>query len=253
MIVRIVPLLLLFSACSRMDRQDAESAPATAEIGAATESKIAGLSADTAYSEVPREQRKGVAYFEKALTYQYTKGGITEELWIFVNESNGQLLMAPDDDMIAAVISYPNGEYAIFGTDENGQRRLITQRLQGVAEQEAPLKDKLQPLRQRKIISQKNIQQPDIVCEGYQIAYDKTNEVATIYSTTQIPVNSHQIFGFTRLMGDVQLTLPMDYSKFLSGHQLPTHLQDNYSQMTLLNYGPNPYEFDMSGYAAVGE
>ncbi|HQO33003.1 MAG TPA: hypothetical protein PK534_12425, partial [Chitinophagales bacterium] len=54
MIVRMIPLLLLFAACSRTDRQDAESAPATAEIGATTESKISGLSADTAYSEVAR-------------------------------------------------------------------------------------------------------------------------------------------------------------------------------------------------------
>jgi hypothetical protein len=63
-----------------------------------------------------------IAYFDKALTYQYEKNSIKNELWFYVNETTQQILYVPEDDMIQAVISYPNGTYIIYATDENGRK-----------------------------------------------------------------------------------------------------------------------------------
>ena len=56
------------------------------------------------------------------MIYQYEQNGIKEELWFYVNEQKNEILFVPNDDMIQGVISYPDGTYKIFGTDENGKK-----------------------------------------------------------------------------------------------------------------------------------
>jgi hypothetical protein len=63
-----------------------------------------------------------IAYFENALTYQYEQNGAKEELWFYVNEQKKEILYVPNDDMIQAVISYPDGTFKIFATNEKGEK-----------------------------------------------------------------------------------------------------------------------------------
>ena len=71
-----------------------------------------------------------------------------------------------------------------------------------------------------------------------------------LLATTQIPINSFQIYGFCRLMGDAGLPLDIDYLNLFNKSQVITHIERNQFKLSLLNYGPNPYEFNTAGYAA---
>lgn len=54
-----------------------------------------------------------ILFFENALIYEIDVDGKKQEIWFYVNEKNGQILYLPNDEMIKAVISFPNGEYKI--------------------------------------------------------------------------------------------------------------------------------------------
>ncbi len=64
----------------------------------------------------------------------------------------------------------------------------------------------------------------------------------TIYVTTQIPINSRQIYGFCRLNGDARVNPSLDYLNVLNKNQTITHIEAKGFSMKLLNYGSNPYE-----------
>ena len=95
-----------------------------------------------------------VAYFPTALTYKYIKNGEENELWFYLNEETQQVLYIPNDDMLQGVISYPNGEYRIFGTDENGKKMVLTQKVDAVVAEEI-LDAALVPTHKTKSIDQK--------------------------------------------------------------------------------------------------
>lgn len=188
-----------------------------------------------------------IAYFENALTYQYEQNGEKQELWIYVNESKKELLFVPNDDMIQAVISYPNGNYSIYGTDENGKKVVLKQSVSAIASKEIK-QDILKKVRETRIISQKNIQQKDISCAGFRLNYIKMEGGETLYATTQIPINSFQLYGFSRLEGDCKLPLNIDFINVFNKNQLLTHIERDNFKLELLNYGPNPYEFRLKEY-----
>lgn len=208
------------------------------------------LKNDTAVTPQIGETSKSndtIAYFENALVYQYKQNNVKEELWIYVNEQKNELLFVPNDDMIQAVISYPDGMYRIFGTNEKGEKVLLKQFISSIVE-EVYKDEVVEKVNQTKIISQNNIQQKDILCQGYYMKYLKMEGGETLFATTQIPINSFQIYGFSRLEGDCKLPINMDYSNVFQKNQLITHVERDNFRLELLNYSPNPYELNIKDY-----
>lgn len=196
---------------------------------------------------IQNKQQDSIQYFPNALTYQYEIDGIKDELWFFVNEETQQILYVPNDDMIQAVISYPNGDYEIYGIDEDGVKKVLKQNIPAVVEDEI-YDSLLKPLQITKTIDQSNIQQKNIICKGYQFDYLKMQGSELLFATTQIPINSFQIYGFCRLDGDARITIGLDYINIFSKIDLITYIERPNFKLELLNYGPNPYEFDTKGY-----
>ncbi len=193
------------------------------------------------------KHQDAIAYFENALVYQYQQNGEKEEFWIYVNEKEKQLLFVPNDDMIQAVISYSDGTYKIFGTNEHGKKTVFKHIISSVLN-EGIQKEVLKKLNQVKVISQKNIQQKDIFCEGFRLDYIKMEGGETLYATTQIPINSFQLYGFSNLNGDCKLPVNLDFTNVFKKSQLITHIERGNFKLELLNYGPNPYEFNLKEY-----
>ncbi|MGV7106633.1 hypothetical protein [Flavobacterium sp. U410] len=194
-----------------------------------------------------KEEPDSIQYFPNALTYQYEMDDLKEELWFYVNEETQQILYVPNDDMIQAVISYPNGDYEIYGTSENGLKMVLKQNISAVTVDEV-YDNLLKPLAITKTIDQSNIQQKNIICKGYQFDYLKMQGSELLFATAQIPINSYQIYGFSRLNGDVRITIGLDYINIFGKADLVTHIQRPDFKLELLNYGPNPYEFKTSDY-----
>ncbi len=180
-------------------------------------------------------------YFSDALTYELNENGEKSEIWFYVNHKTKQILYVPNDDMIKAVISFPNGEYQIIGTTAKGKDTVIVQNVPEVLSKD-DFKGVAQLIASTKVIDQRNIQQKSIHSQGYRIDYQQMKGGETIHVSTQIPINSRQIYGFCRLNGDAKLNSMLDYLNVLNQQQMITHIeQDNFS-LRLLNYGPNPYE-----------
>ena len=201
-----------------------------------------------AVAEGNLEDNNQVRYFPNALIYAYELNGEKGEVWLYVNEATKEILYVPENDMIHGVISYPDGRYKIFGEDESGKRILMTQIVNAVTGEEIP-DEALIPLNRYKTISQKNIQQKDIMSRGFEMKYIKMEGGEVLFATTQIPVNSFQIYGFCRLVGDAKLAVDVDYLNFFNKSQVITHIERNHFRLSLLNYGPNPYEINTAGYA----
>lgn len=205
------------------------------------------VSTVTQSKETVPPQNDTIAYFDQALTYRYEINGTTEELWFYVNEQTKQILYVPNDDMIQAVISYPDGKYIVFATDEQGKKVRFEQQINAVVSSE--LEDKLlAPLEEKRIISQKNIQQKDLVSSGYILKYLKMEGSEILYATTQVPINSFQVYGFSRLDGDCRIPINLDFINVFQKKQLITHIDREDFQLQLLNYGPNTYEFHLKPY-----
>jgi hypothetical protein len=200
-----------------------------------------------ANQNLAQESKDSIAVFENALTYTYWQNGKKEELWIFVNEQKKELLFIPNDDMIQAVISYPDGTYKIFGTEHDGKKIVLTQTINAIEGQELD-EPMLKKTKDKQMISQKNIQQKDILCEGFTLKYLKMEGGETLFATTQIPINSFQLYGFSRLDGDCKLPISLDYINIFKKNQLLTHVERDNFKLELLNYGPNPYEFNVKDY-----
>lgn len=202
---------------------------------------------EIANQNLAQESKDSVAVFENALTYSYLQNGEKEELWIYVNEQKNELLFVPNDDMIQAVISYPDGTYKIFGTDENQKKIVLTQIINAVGGQEID-EPMLKKTNVKRIVSQKNIQQKDILCEGFDLKYLKMEGGEILFATTQIPINSFQLYGFSRLDGDCKLPISLDYINIFKKNQLITLVERDNFKFELLNYGPNPYEINLKEY-----
>lgn len=197
----------------------------------------------TSVVETSTIQNKTILHFPNAITYKVEKNGESFELWFFLNEKKGELLYVPNDDMLQAVISKPDGTYTIYGIDENGKKVFWTEKVNAVQEKENEFAG-LKSLPITRKIDQRNIQQPDIHCKGFKYVDTKMKGGQILFATNDIPINSYQIYGFCRLTGDAKLPIQMDFIHRLRKNQLITHLEDDYQKIALLNYGPNPYEFD---------
>ncbi len=191
--------------------------------------------------------KDSIAFFENALIYQYEQNEVKEELWLYVNEQKKEILFVPNDDMIQAVISYPDGTYKIFGTNEKGEKVILTQKIPAIFGE--ALEDKvLEKMVETKTISQKNIQQKDLICNGYIMKYLKMEGSEILFATTQLPINSFQVYGFSRLDGDCKIPINLDFINVFQKNQLITHIDREDFYLQLLNYGPNLYEFNTKSY-----
>jgi hypothetical protein len=200
-------------------------------------------------SNSSKPKKVQILKFQNALTYQFENNTTDEkqELWFYVNEKMKQILFVPNDDIVKAVVSYPNGKYEIYVVDENSQKRILKQQINDVSI--AELKQNiLKSTNEKVIIDQKNIQQKNIFCKGFRLDYLKMNGSELLFATTQIPVNSYQIYGFSRLEGDAKLPFSLDYINIFNKKQLITHIDREDVNMRLLNYGSNPYEFSTNGF-----
>ena len=188
-----------------------------------------------------------IAYFENALVYQYEQNNSKKELWFFVNEKEKQILYVENDDRIQAIISYPDGKYIVFATDERGQKIRMVQQVNAIVSSE--IEDNvLSSLEENRVISQKNIQQNNIICKGYILKYLKMEGSEILFATTQIPINSFQLYGFSRLDGDSKTAINLDFINVFKKNQLITHIERDNFKLQLLNYGPNSYEFQLKEY-----
>lgn len=204
-------------------------------------------SKNTQLKVIQEKQKDTIAFFDKALTYRYSINGTTEELWFYVNEETQQILYVPNDDMIQAVISYPDGKYVVFATDETGKTVRLEQHINAIISPE--IEDKmLSPIEEKIIISQKNIQQKDLVCDGYIMKYLKMEGSEILFATAQISINSFQVYGFSRLDGDCKIPINLDFINVFPKRQLITHIDRQEFNLQLMNYGPNLYEFNTKPY-----
>jgi hypothetical protein len=194
-----------------------------------------------------QQEKDSILYFENALIYEFKQNGEKSELWFYVNEKKNQILYVPNDDMIQAVVSHPNGDYLIFGTQENGKKTVIKQNISAVVTNEIDEKV-LKSNKETILISQKNMQQKDILCNGFVMKYLQMKGSETLFATNQISINAYQIYGFSRLDGDAKLNFSLDYLNVFKKTQLISHIERTDLKLKLLNYGPNPYEFIVNEY-----
>ncbi len=244
--IKILVICLCLSACHNL-QQDYNNQDTESSIALQSDSLINGNTPNDTVNSLQHVSNP-IAYFDKALTFQYEKNSIKNELWFYVNEATQQILYVPEDDMIQAVISYPDGSYIIYATDENGRKIRIRQQVDAVLAN-GDFSKLLKALPENNtIISQKNIQQADIKTLGYILHFQKSNESEMLNITNQIPINSYQLYGFSKLDGDAKLPLNLDYTNVVKNNQLVTHIDGAYFNLQLLNYGPNLYEVNIGEY-----
>ena len=188
-----------------------------------------------------KESLEKTYYFTDALTYELNESGEKSEIWFYVNPKTKQILYLPNDDMIKGVISFPDGTYKIFGSTEFKGDTVLNEVVPEVLNDDDFI-GVAKLIYSTKVIDQTNIQQKSINCQGYRIAYEQMEGGENIYVTTQIPINSRQIYGFCRLNGDARVNPSLDYLNILNKSQTITHVEAKGFSMKLLNYGPNPYE-----------
>lgn len=197
-----------------------------------------------------KKESKTIRYFQNALIYNVIQNGESFEVWLYTNEEKDEILFVPNNDMIQAVISKPDGTYEVYGSDENGKKFFWTKKVNEVAEKELEI-TALKPLNIIRKINQSNIQQKDLNCLGFRLDYLKMEGSEMLFATTEIPINSYQLYGFCRLNGDAKWPIQIDYIHLFQKNQVITHAESKYQKLELLNYGPNPYEFDTKGYLTV--
>jgi len=181
--------------------------------------------------------------FQKALVYEYKTKEDKGELWFFVNENKGQILYQPNDDMIEAVISYPDGLYEIYGKDTNGKMVVLTQNVNEI-NSKAQNKAFLIPLGTSMQIDQNHVGEKPIESKGFRVSFEKTSELEMIFITAQIPINARQIYGFGALEGDAQIKLGINFLNLLNKDELIAQLENPLLQLKLVDYEENPFYFN---------
>lgn len=186
--------------------------------------------------------------FSKTLVYEYIQDNMTEQLWFFVNEENGIILYQPQDDMIKAVISYPNGEYITYGLDSHGMYEAIHQKIEIVNELPNNV-NLLIAIDKEKKIDQSHVGMKSILSKGYTLKYDETNDRKEIFISEDIPINARQIYGFSALEGDSRLSIDLiNYLNVLKKNQIITHVEGPCMKLKLLDYGDNTFYFSLTPF-----
>lgn len=188
-------------------------------------------------------------YFSHAIIYEYYEEGEKKQLWFYVNNKTKQVLYEPEDAMLEAVISFPDGTYKTYGQTENGEKLIFTEKVDFVANKNHTI---TAPIPNKKImVIKKTTALDSILCKGYFIKYEQMEGGEEFFVTEQMPVNSYQIYGFCFLDGDAKINLPLDFSNVLSKKQLPSHIANGDSFIKLIDYSVSPYWFSTDGYKAA--
>lgn len=196
--------------------------------------------------QAQQTKEMGELYFPNALIYQYEYRGEKGELWIYHNPQTGNMLYAaPGDDMMDAVISYPDGNYTSYFQTEAGKFNSYTQLLSDINKEWTQPKE----LEAIKTTAPKYylIDNNKIAANAFQINYLKAAS-ETVWTTNAISGNAHQFYGFYRLQGDAQIQLPIDYAYFLNKEEWLTEVHNPYFKLKLIAYEHNPYWFNTSKY-----
>lgn len=193
-------------------------------------------------------------YFPEAFIYQYTdQEDEIQFVWLCYNPDTREILYIPNDDMLQAVISYPNGSYIGYLIDGNGQKHTIGQHIPEVAENEKSTHHDFHRLNirpQDTIIRHREFQHDEpISSSAIDIDYLKSGEKETVYVTEDFDINTYQIYGFNRLEGDMCLPFSLDYINILTRKQLVTDVKNNPYQTAIFNgHTATVYHFDTAGY-----
>lgn len=193
-------------------------------------------------------------YFSEAFIYRYTdRLGEYQFVWLCYNPDTRELLYVPNDDMLQAVISYPNGDYIGYLIDENDEKKTIRQHVPEVAaEPELSGNDfhRLLPCPQDTVLRFREYQQNErITASAIEITYLKTGECETVFVTEDFELNAYQIYGFSRLEGDMRVPFSLDYIGILTKGQLVTDVTNNPYQTVVFNsHTATVYHFDTAGY-----
>ncbi|TJZ63378.1 hypothetical protein FAZ15_03605 [Sphingobacterium olei] len=193
-------------------------------------------------------------YFPEAFIYQYTDlQGEYQLVWLCYNPDTREMLYIPNDDMLKAVISYPNGDYIGYLIDENGQKQTIRHHISEVSETETSSHHDFYQLTARPqdtIIRYREYQHNEpIISWAIDITYLKSGEKESIYVTEDFDINTYQIYGFNRLFGDMRLPFSLDYIGILTKKQMVTDIKNNPYQTAKFNgHTATVYHFDTAGY-----
>lgn len=193
------------------------------------------------------QKADSILYFDNALIYEIDVDGRKEEIWFFVNEKTGQILYEPKDEMIDAIVSFPNGDYKIYAKGEFEGNIILKEHIDQVVSQDK-IENVLESNGQIKIIKQVNSQPYDIICKGYKMNYQQMEGSEILFATTQIPVNAWQIYGFSKLEGDALFPINLNYLNVFNKNYLITHIYYPQLALRLITYESNPYEFEINGY-----
>lgn len=193
-------------------------------------------------------------YFPEAFIYQYTDlAGEYQFVWLCYNPDTREILYIPNDDMLQAVISYPNGDYLGYLIDENGQKQTIRQHIPAVTDVPTdphPEEYQLRARLQDTIVRIREFQHDErIVSSAIDISYLHSGKNETVYVTEDFAINTYQIYGFGRLDGDMRLPYVLDYIGILTKEQLVTDVRNDPNQTATFNgHTATVYHFDTAGY-----
>ncbi len=155
-------------------------------------------------------------FFDEVLIYKFTEKNGTSEHSIYFNPKTQYLLYDPQDEMVNAIISHTDGSYWIFGTGEHGKKTAHKQQIDEVADErlyeataDYPNSNRYityTPMNEQWDFKDKIGVFPSLLSDGYQMKDRESTQPGSLYLTTQIPLeNTYQIYGFTKIEGDLKL------------------------------------------------
>lgn len=202
-------------------------------------------------------------HFDEVLIYKFTEKGETREYWIYFNPQTQYLLFTPQDEMVSAIVSHTDGSYWIFGTDEHGKKTAQKQYIDDVADERLYDANAEYPNSNRYITYTPTGEQwkleekigilKSIVSDGYEMKDKEVGEPGSLYLTTQIPLkNTYQLYGFTKIEGDVKLPWVMNGIGEFSKEQLLTKYEQKSKwgdvALELTSYSFNSYYLNVCDY-----
>lgn len=172
-------------------------------------------------------------FFDEVLIYKFTEKNGTSEHSIYFNPKTQYLLYDPQDEMVNAIVSHTDGSYWIFGTDEHGKKTAHKQQIDEIADERLYEADAEYPSSNRYITYTATGEQwkmeddigilKPLVSEAYQMKDRESAEPGSLYLTTQIPLkNTYQLYGFTKIEGDLKLPWVLNGIGEFSKQQLLT-------------------------------
>jgi hypothetical protein len=190
------------------------------------------------------QSSKSILDFPNVFIYEVSRGNEKSEFWIYHNPQSGQYLYVPNDDMVKAILGSPNGSYKTYAQTEEGKKVFFSTTIPKVLEKSKPNSR----LKSIKLTKQLNASQGQILSKGFTLSYLKTNEIDTLFLTTQIKGNANILYGFSMLDGDAKLPNSLALLGEVSDNQFLTEYISKYSSIKLIAYESNPYQFDVRGY-----